>query len=104
LTTGYRSAPIEDRSPSAAVYWAPAQGGTEVDFLLRRGKTFVAIEVKTTKNPGPRQFDGLRAIGDLAGIRRRVLVHMGDRAFDTADGIEALPVAVLMREVVDGTL
>jgi predicted AAA+ superfamily ATPase len=85
-------------------YWAPTQGGTEVDFLLRRGKTFIAIEVKTTKNPGPRQFDGLRAIGELSGIRRRVLVYMGDRAFETVEGIEALPVALFTREVVEGTL
>ena len=50
------------------VYWAPTQGGTEVDFVLRRGKRFVAIEVKTTTNPAPPHFAGLRAIADLAGI------------------------------------
>jgi predicted AAA+ superfamily ATPase len=27
-------------------YWAPTEGGTEVDFLIRRGKEFTAIEVK----------------------------------------------------------
>jgi predicted AAA+ superfamily ATPase len=85
-------------------YWAPAQGGTEVDFLLRRRKKFVAVEVKATANPASSHFAGLRAIGDLAGIERRVLVHMGDRPFKTLDGIDALPVMQFAQEVVSGTL
>jgi predicted AAA+ superfamily ATPase len=83
-------------------YWSPTQGGAEVDFLARRGKTFLAIEVKTTRNPGPAHFYGLRAIADLPGIARRVLVHMGDRPFNTPDGIEALPVMAFAREVLNG--
>jgi predicted AAA+ superfamily ATPase len=85
-------------------YWAPTQGGTEVDFLIRRGKSFVAIEVKTTANAAPPHFAGLRAIGDLAGVKRRMLVHMGDRAFNTPEGIEALPVMQFAQEVVTGKL
>ncbi len=69
-------------------YWAPTQGGTEVDFLMRQGKSFVAIEVKTTQSPDTRHFAGLRATADLRGVRRRILVHMGERPFNTADGIE----------------
>jgi len=86
------------------MYWAPAQGGTEVDFLLRRGKSFVAIEVKTTTNPGPSHFSGLRAVADLVGLERRVLVHMGERAFNTSEGIEALPVMQFAEEVLTGRL
>ena len=85
-------------------YWAPSQGGTEVDFLLRRGKSFIAVEVKTTRNPGPRDFAGLRAIADLGGVKRRVLVHMGERPFNTPEGIEALPVMQFVKEVMSGTL
>lgn len=84
------------------VYWAPTQGGTEVDFLLRRGKSFLAIEVKTTANPAPPHFAGLRAIGELGGIRRRILVHMGERAFDTPERIEALPVMQFADEILSG--
>lgn len=85
-------------------YWAPTQGGTEVDFLIRRGKSFVAVEVKTTANPASAHLAGLRAIADLAGLKRRVLVHMGDRAFNTPEGIEALPVMQFAHEVLSGTL
>jgi predicted AAA+ superfamily ATPase len=86
------------------MYWAPTQGGTEVDFLLRRGKSFIAIEVKSTTHPAPPHFAGLRAIADLSGVKRRVLVHMGERAFNTPEGIEALPVMQFANEVLGGNL
>jgi predicted AAA+ superfamily ATPase len=85
-------------------YWAPTQGATEVDFLLRRGKSFVAIEVKATTKPSPSHMAGLRAIGDLTGVKRRILVHRGDRAFDTPEGIEALPAEQFAEEVTTGRL
>lgn len=85
-------------------YWAPAQGGTEVDFLMRRGQSFVAIEVKTTPNPDARHFAGLRAIADLRGVKRRILVHLGDRPFNTADGIEAMPVMHFAEQVTTGRI
>ena len=85
-------------------YWAPTQGNTEVDFLIRRGRSFIAIEVKTSANPGPPHFAGLRAIADLAGVKRRILIHTGERAFNTQDGIEALPVMQFAEEVLGGRL
>jgi len=85
-------------------YWAPAQGGIEVDFLLRRGKSFIAIEVKSTASPGPSAFAGLRAIAELKGMKRRILVHSGERSYRTADGVEALPPAALIRQLADGKL
>jgi predicted AAA+ superfamily ATPase len=88
----------------ALTYWAPTQGASEVDFLIRRGKSFVAVEVKTTANPAPPHFAGLRAIGDLAGVRRRILVHRGERAFNTQEGIEALPIMQFANEVLTGKL
>ena len=85
-------------------YWAPSQGGTEVDFLMRRGRAFTAIEVKTTTNPNQTHMAGLRAIADLSGIKRRILVHMGPRPFTTADGIEALPAMLFAEAVATGRL
>lgn len=85
-------------------YWAPAQGGSEVDFLLRRGRELLAIEVKSAVRPGPADFAGLRAIGELKGTTRRILVHGGDRPFTTAEGIEVLPPEGLIRLLADGRL
>ena len=53
-------------------YWAPTEGGTEVDFLIQRGKEFTAIEVKAKEALSSRDFKGLKAIAELKGIRRRI--------------------------------
>lgn len=85
-------------------YWAPAQGGTEVDFLLRRGREFTAVEVKSTPRPGPGDFAGLRAIADLSGIRRRILVCLAARPYTTPEGVEVQPAELFARELADGKI
>ena len=81
-------------------YWAPGKGsGVEVDFLLRKGKDLVAIEVKSSRNVPEGELKGLRAMGELPGVRRRIAVHMGDRRMATPDGIELLPLTAFLREV-----
>jgi predicted AAA+ superfamily ATPase len=73
-------------------YWAPAQARqTEVDFLLRRGREFLAIEVKAQSRFSTPQLAGLRAIGELPRLARRILVYLGDRQLRTVDGIEIWP-------------
>ena len=70
-------------------YRAPQSGSrTEVDFLLRRGKEFVAIEVKSQPRYHTGMLPGLRAVGALGGMVRRILVYGGRRSFRTADGID----------------
>lgn len=69
-------------------YWAAHSGDrTEVDFLLRRGNEFVAIEVRSRPRYHTGMLPGLRAVDALAGTVRRVLVYDGKRSFRTADGI-----------------
>lgn len=85
-------------------YWAPTEGGTEVDFLVQRGNEFTAIEVKAKETLGSQDFKGLKAIGGLKGIRRRLVVFMGDRPFRTEDGIEALPIRNFLDELEGDTL
>jgi predicted AAA+ superfamily ATPase len=75
-------------------YWAPAQARqTEVDFLLRRGREFLAIEIKAQSRFSTQQLTGLRAIAELPRLARRILVYLGDRALKTDDGIEVWPFA-----------
>lgn len=75
-------------------YWAPAESRqTEVDFVLRRGTELCALEVKATRRPHPQHTAGLRAIAELPGLQRRVLVHCGDRPTRMEDGIDAWPIA-----------
>jgi len=78
-------------------YWAPAESKRrEVDFVLRRGSDLCALEVKSARRTHSADLAGLRAIADLSGLRRRVLVHRGDRPTQTEDGIDVWPVATLL--------
>lgn len=81
-------------------YWAPVQARqTEVDFLLRRGREYLALEVKAQSRFARTQLSGLRAIADLPGLARRVLVYLGDRRLRTEDGIEVWPLRALLDAV-----
>ncbi len=86
-------------------YWAPLQArGVEVDFLLRRGRDFIAIEAKSRARFERSQLVGLRAIGDLNHLVRRILVYPGSHELRTAEGIEVWPVPVFLDKVQSGNL
>lgn len=78
-------------------YWSPASSRqTEVDFLLRRDSEYCALEIKAATRVQSQYLAGLRAIAPLPGLRRRVLVHHGQRPGRTKDGIELWPIATLL--------
>ncbi len=86
-------------------YWAPAEAArTEVDFLLQRGREWLAIEAKAGAAVSDDALRGLRAIDGLKGLVRRILVHPGGRRLLTRDGIDVLPVGDFLRAVDDGSL
>jgi predicted AAA+ superfamily ATPase len=86
-------------------YWAPAASkGLEVDFLLRRGGELCALEVRAGRRVHPGQLAGLRAVAELPGLRRRVLVHRGERPARTEDGIDLWPVDSFLEALQDDRL
>ena len=85
-------------------YWAPSTGGLDVDFVVRRGRRLAAIEVKAKQALSSRDFSGLKAIGELKDVRRRVLVFLGDRPYRTEDGVDVLPVGDFIDEVEAGRI
>lgn len=85
-------------------YWAPTEGQIEVDFLIRAGTRFTAVEAKAKTSLVSRDFAGLRAIDGLAGLGRRVIVYLGDRPQRTEDGIDVLPVAAFLAALDDRRL
>ncbi len=86
-------------------YWAPHPANrTKVDFLLRRGRELAAIEVKPQPRCHTSMLPGLRAIGDLPGLVRRVVVYGGKRSFRTGDGIDVWSVDQLHQAVTENTL
>lgn len=72
-------------------YWAPTEGPqAEVDFLLRRGRSFVAIEVKSSARMRSEDTKGLEAIAPLTGLQRRLLVYPRSARMTTSTGIEVM--------------
>jgi predicted AAA+ superfamily ATPase len=72
-------------------YWAPAGSvKTEVDFILLRNREFVAVEVKSGRVFSKRWCRGLRAITDLKGLQRRVIVYPHGPLLRTEDGIDVM--------------
>jgi predicted AAA+ superfamily ATPase len=86
-------------------YWAPAEATqVEVDFLLRRGDDLLAIEAKYRTHLQAGATRGLDAIGDLKGVRRRILVYGGTRRMKTQNGIDVLPVRAFVEALAEGRL
>ncbi len=78
-------------------YWAPAAAKkTEIDFLLQRENSFVAIEAKSSKKIHREHLKGMKAIADKEGLKRRIVVYMGDKTLKTADNIDILLVPVFI--------
>ena len=86
-------------------YWLPVESHTtEVDVLLRRGREHLAIEAKLGRATATTDLKGLRAIAELPGLVRRVLVCSTERARRTADGIDILPVSRFLAELAEDRL
>ena len=85
--------------------WAPAQArNVEVDFLMKRGRELLAVEVKATPRYSTTMLKGLRAIGELRGVVRRILAYGGTRSLRTSEAIDVWPLSRFARELADGTL
>lgn len=81
-------------------YWSPSQAKqTEVDFLLRRGNEFLALEVKSSERFARPMLSGLLAIADLQRVVRRLVIYGGERVLETPEGIEVWPIPHFLREL-----
>ena len=72
-------------------YWSAAESAAEVDFMLTRDREHLAVEVKAAERYNTAMLKGLRAVADLGGLTRRILVYRGQRSFRTEDGIDVWP-------------
>jgi predicted AAA+ superfamily ATPase len=73
-------------------YWAPSgRSGIEVDFLLARGANLIAVEAKSGNAFRDDWCKGLRAVAQLEGLKRRIVVYPDGPVMKTRDGIDAMP-------------
>ena len=81
------------------LYFWRARGGNEVDILISRGpRPLLAIEVKATERPGPRDFAGLLSFAEEYPKVPKILVTRQPRASLFKD-IEALPYVEFMKRL-----
>jgi len=86
-------------------YWAPSgRSGTEVDFLLVQGAEFVAVEVKSGNTFTETWCKGLRAVSQLEGLRRRIIVYPRGPILRTRDGIDVFPFQHFADQLADNSL
>ena len=78
--------------------WARERLGGARRFDLLDEGYFQAPRYSTT------MLAGLRAIGELGSIVRRILVYGGSRSLRTSEGIDVLPVGRFAEEVAGGSL
>jgi predicted AAA+ superfamily ATPase len=73
-------------------YWAPSgRSETEVDFLLVRGTDLIAVKAKSGQTFTDTWCKGLRAVAQLKGLRRRILVYPRGPVLRTEDDIDVFP-------------
>lgn len=85
-------------------YWASGVSKTEVEFLLRRGRELVAVEVKSGRQFTKTWCGGLRAVSELAGLKRRLIVYPTGPTLRTEDGIEVVPFQHFSQMLADNAL
>jgi len=86
-------------------YWAPSgRFEIEVDFLLIRGANLMAVEAKSGATFRDDWCKGLRAVAQLEGLQRRIVVYPDGPVMKTQDGIDVLPFRRFAEELASDAL
>jgi predicted AAA+ superfamily ATPase len=78
--------------PPEVLYWRTASG-QEVDFVVEHEGELLAVEVKATARPSPRDAAHLRVLREGYGnsVRGALLLHTGSETFWITEGVLATP-------------
>ncbi|MDR2832640.1 MAG: DUF4143 domain-containing protein [Streptococcaceae bacterium] len=73
-------------------------GKREIDFILQKGKTVVAFEVKASQNASDDYVENInwfqQSLGDEYQVTK-ILINSGPRAYLRVDGVYVVPLALL---------
>ena len=83
--------------PADQFYYYKSAAGREVDLVFDVGGTIYAIEIKTGKNPGPKDLQNLRKFTASQNQPvKRYLFYPGE-AYKTIDDIKLIPITALYK-------
>lgn len=92
---------IQSAGPDRTPYYFRTEDGAEIDLVFERGGVVeMAIEIK--RSTAPVLSRGFRIAADALHAKARFLVHGGDATW-TADGVQMVPLDVLMRQLAGAT-
>ena len=89
---------LDYREREAKLSFFRTSDGTEVDFIMERGKEVWAVEVKASSEQRLSDVRGLRSFMRDHQLRRSICVCLSPRAF-TDGGVEFLPWQEFLREI-----
>jgi predicted AAA+ superfamily ATPase len=82
--------------PEECFFWR-THAGAELDLLVVRGRTRWGFEVK--RSSAPSLTKSMRTTMEDLRLQRLYVVHAGQRAFDLAKGVHALPFGRLLSDL-----
>ena len=83
--------------PCDQFYYYRSAAGREIDLIFEVDQTIYAVEIKSTKKPGPRDFQSLKQFEDRSERPvKRFLFYLGEEYKDV-DGIRLIPIGALYR-------
>ncbi len=88
---------LDHRSIDSKIYFWRTKSGNEVDFVVYGKDVFTALEVKSSVNLRPKDFNGLKAFGEDYEISKRIMLYRGkDKLFK--NGIMIIPVEEFLKK------
>lgn len=82
----------ELQTPQAQLYYWRTSNGTEVDFVLEKGREKIAIELKATDRPSFAHVASLKLfLEEYPKTRAGILVHTGSKVEQLGERIYAVP-------------
>lgn len=81
------------------LFYYKSAGGREIDVIFSKDDLTVAIEIKNTVRPGPKDIRNLREFVESCGGPAKAYLLYTGLDYKTIDGIRLLPIAALWRGV-----
>ncbi|MFZ1985786.1 MAG: ATP-binding protein [Desulfatitalea sp.] len=83
--------------PVDQLYYYKSAAGHEIDLVFEMNDAVYAVEIKATRNPGPKDFRNLKQFGvSLDRPVKRFLFYLGEE-YGAVDEIQLMPVGAIFR-------
>lgn len=89
---------LDNQSIDAKLFFWRTKSGNEVDFVTYGNDSFCAVEVKSSGNLRPKDFNGLKAFGEDYPMSKRIMIYMGKTKY-MKDDVLVIPAEEFIKNV-----